>query len=240
MAFFDYHEEALDEGSRLWESFGVMRMKNRVQTIRTRLSNCFVVEADSGVVLIDAGAAGDADTILEVIGDRRLNLILITHAHFDHYGSAAEIRRRSRAPIAIHEADTEHMQRGETHLGIVRGRGKIAAALLPLAERFYDPEPTKADIHLHDGADLGNFGLDAVVVHTPGHTIGSCSLICGEEAAFVGDLLSTTGGAHIQRYFAMDWPALIPSLEKVKQYQPARIYAGHGKRAMSLEELEGL
>jgi len=222
------------------EVAGVHRMKNRVQILRTRLSNCYVVEAESGVVLIDAGAPGDADNILSVIGDRRLNLILITHAHFDHYGSAAEIRRRTGAPIAIHEADAENMHRAKTHLGIVKGRGKIAAAFLPLVERFYDPEPTEADVHLHGGEDLGSYGLDASVVHTPGHTIGSCSLIYGENAAFVGDLLSNTGGAHLQRYFAMDWPALIPSLEKVKQYRPARIYAGHGKRAMNREELEGL
>jgi glyoxylase-like metal-dependent hydrolase (beta-lactamase superfamily II) len=215
-------------------------MKNQVQTIRTRLSNCYVVEADSGVILIDAGAPGDADIIRSVIDDRKLNLILITHAHFDHYGSAAEIRRRTGAPIAIHAADAEHMQRAETHLGNVKGRGKIAAAFLPLVERLYDPEPTEADVHLHDGEDLGSYGLDASVVHTPGHTVGSCSLVCGEEAAFVGDLLSTTGGAHLQRYFAMDWPALVPSLEKVKHYRPALIYAGHGKWAMSREELERL
>ena len=215
-------------------------MKNQVQTIRTRLSNCYVVEADSGVILIDAGAPGDADIIRSVIDDRKLNLILITHAHFDHYGSAAEIRRRTGAPIAIHAADAEYMQRAETHLGNVKGRGKIAAAFLPLVERLYDPEPTEADVHLHDGEDLGSYGLDASVVHTPGHTVGSCSLVCGEEAAFVGDLLSTTGGAHLQRYFAMDWPALVPSLEKVKHYRPALIYAGHGKWAMSREELERL
>jgi glyoxylase-like metal-dependent hydrolase (beta-lactamase superfamily II) len=215
-------------------------MKNRVQTIRTRLSNCYVVEAESGVILIDAGAPGDADLILSVIDDRKLNLILITHAHFDHYGSAAEIRRRTGAPIAIHEADAGNMHRAETHLGIVKGRGKIAAAFLPLVERLYDPEPTEADVHLHDGEGLGSYGLDASVVHTPGHTIGSCSLICGEDAAFVGDLLSNTGGAHLQRYFAVDWSALMPSLEKVKHYQPALIYAGHGKEAMTCEELEGL
>ncbi len=215
-------------------------MKNRVGTIRTRLSNCYVVEAESGVILIDAGAPGDADKILSVIDDRMLNLILITHAHFDHYGSAAEIRRRTGAPIAIYAADAEHMQRGETHLGIVKGRGKIAAAFLPLVERLYDPEPTETYVHLHDGEDLGSYGLDARVVHTPGHTIGSCSLICGEDAAFVGDLLSTTGGAHLQRYFAVDWLALTPSLEKVRHYRPALIYAGHGKGAMSREELEGL
>ncbi len=215
-------------------------MEIRVQTIRTRLSNCYVVEADSGVILVDAGAPGDTDMILSVVDDRRLNLILITHAHFDHYGSAAEIRRRTGAPIAIHEADVEYMHRAETHLGIVKGRGKIAAALLPLAQRFYRPEPTDADIHLHDGEDLGSFGFDAVAIHTPGHTIGSCSLICGEDAAFVGDLLSTKGGAHMQRYFAMDWSALIPSLEKVRHYRPALIYAGHGKWAMSRNELEGL
>lgn len=215
-------------------------MNNRVQTIRTRLSNCYVLEAESGVILIDAGAPGDADIILSVIDDRKLNLILITHAHFDHYGSAAEIRRRTGAPIAIHESDAGNMHRAETHLGIVKGRGKIAAAFLPLVERLYKPEPTEADVRLHDGEDLGSYGLDAIVVHTPGHTMGSCSLVCREDAAFVGDLLSTTGGAHLQRYFAMDWPALTPSLEKVRHYRPARIYAGHGKWAMSREELEGL
>jgi len=64
--------------------------------------------------------------------------------------------------------------------------------LLPLAELCLRPEPVKPDLLLEDGDDLGDYGLQARVIHTPGHTLGSSCLIVEERIGFVGDLLSTT------------------------------------------------
>ncbi len=61
-----------------------------------------------GAVLVDAGLPGYAGPILaklEELGHPDLRLIYITHAHVDHYGSAAAVQRATGAPIAVHADD---------------------------------------------------------------------------------------------------------------------------------------
>jgi glyoxylase-like metal-dependent hydrolase (beta-lactamase superfamily II) len=80
---------------------------------------------------------------------------------------------------------------------------------------------------------MSAYGLDAVVVHTPGHTPGSSSLIVADRIAFVGDLLSTQGGLHLQNLYATDWCQLAHSLAHLQAYQLSKLYAGHRRRPAS-------
>ncbi|MEJ2550388.1 MAG: MBL fold metallo-hydrolase, partial [Anaerolineales bacterium] len=169
-----------------------------------------------------------------------LRLIFITHAHIDHYGSAAALRRATGAPIAIHHADVNTMAMGRSPLGDPRGMGRIVGAVMPLIERIVPLEPTEADIVLKDGDSLDDYGIDAYVLHTPGHTLGSSSLIVEGKYAFVGDLLSTYRKPHVQRLFAQDWSAIGQSLDRLEAGKPELIYSGHGKRPLTLQELIGL
>ena len=110
-------------------------MKLQVHRIKLRLSNAYVVELSTALVLVDAGSPGDTQAILSCLNAFRgkpLHLIYITHAHLDHYGAAASIQRATNAPLAIHAEDAGTMAKGETHLGHVRGRGRITAALMPI------------------------------------------------------------------------------------------------------------
>ncbi|MFV9675469.1 MAG: MBL fold metallo-hydrolase, partial [Anaerolineales bacterium] len=180
-------------------------MELQVHRIKLRLSNAYVVELPTALVLVDAGSPGDTQKILSrlnAFGSKPLRLIYITHAHLDHYGAAASIQRATNAPLAIHAEDAGTMAKGETHLGHVRGRGRITATLMPIVRRLFPVEPVTADSVLQDGQDLGDFGLPGQVLHTPGHTPGSTSLIVDDRLAFVGDLFSTFGKPHTQRLYA--------------------------------------
>jgi glyoxylase-like metal-dependent hydrolase (beta-lactamase superfamily II) len=214
-----------------------------VHKVKTRMSNAYLIEAQDGLILVDAGSPGDEGIIHKAIlsidrGD--LRLIFITHAHIDHYGSAARLRQITSAPIAIHQADKEVMARGDTNLGSVRGAGKLVNFLLPVIERFLAPEPTSADVILTDGDDLGEFGLNSFILHTPGHTPGSSSLIVDDCVAFAGDLLSSTGQPHLQRFYAHDWDQLPESLERLDELDLEWIYPGHGARPISGVEMSML
>jgi len=73
-------------------------------------ANVFLLRGEGGNVLVDAGNPGQAERILGQMarlgvapGDVRL--ILITHGHVDHFGSAAALRREIGAPVAIHALD---------------------------------------------------------------------------------------------------------------------------------------
>jgi hydroxyacylglutathione hydrolase len=220
-----------------------MAFPGRIHSIRAGLSAAHLVEAEDGWILVDTGSPGQAGRILStlrVLGGGKLRLIYVTHAHFDHYGSARALRQHTGAPIAIHAADEAAMAAGETPIRLVRGRGWVGRLLLPLAEQVLDPEPTQADVLLTDGQQMSAYGLDAAVMHTPGHTPGSSSLIVAEEVAFVGDLLSTTCRLHAQNLYASDWSQLAHSLARLKRCSLARIYAGHGQRPVRGGQLQRL
>jgi len=218
-------------------------MKLQVHSIKLRMSNAYVVELPSALVLIDAGSPGDSQKIrsrLKAFRGKPLRLIYITHAHLDHYGAAASIQRATNTPLAIHAEDAGAMAKGETHLGQVRGRGRLTAALMPIVTRLFQVEPVTADSVLQDGQDLGNFGLPGQVLHTPGHTPGSTSLIVDGRLAFVGDLISTFGKPHTQRLYAYDWSAIEKSLERLNALDLEWLYPGHGRRPLSGEEFASL
>lgn len=204
-----------------------------VHRIRAGLGEAYLIENDAGLFLVDTGSPHCERIILRrmrALGRDDLRLIFITHAHLDHYGSAAALRRITGAPIAIHPADADAITQGETVLGETRGRGRLLSYLYPWLEHYLRPEPTPPDLLVNDGDILVPFGLSATVWHTPGHTAGSCSLIVREHLAFVGDLLSDGRQPHPQRYFASDWKALRDSLVRLQSLRPTWIYAGHGRR----------
>jgi hydroxyacylglutathione hydrolase len=215
----------------------------RVYSIQAGLGYAHLIECDRNLILVDAGSPNHEGKILREIRsiDRSdLRLIFITHAHFDHYGSAAALRQATGAPIAIHHLDSEAMEQGQTSLGIVRGRGKLARLFLPLYEKWAHFIPPKADLEFSDGDDLGSYGIEAKVVHTPGHTPGSASLLVEGRIAFVGDLLSARGRPHAQRYYAYDWDKLAESVELVKRISPELTYTGHARKPLDREALNKL
>jgi hydroxyacylglutathione hydrolase len=214
-----------------------------IHGIRVGVSLCYLVSGERGTVLVDAGSRGHERRIihhLHRVGPNDLRLVLITHAHLDHYGSAAAIRRITGAPIGVHEADAGAMARGETPLGEVRGWGKVMKRMMPVFDRFMRPEGTHADVLFQDGGRLDAFGIDAEVLHTPGHTPGSITLVVEGRYAFVGDLVSTRGGPHAQLFYATDWEVLDRSLRRLQERDFERVYTGHGGRPMSGKAFKAL
>jgi len=218
-------------------------MSLQVHSVPLGMARAYLIEGQAGLVLVDAGSPRREQSVLrqmQALGRDDLRLIYVTHAHLDHYGSAAALRRLTGAPIAVHRADSDAMARGETSLGSVRGRGRWVQALLSLLEPHLRPEPTPADLLLDDGDDLRAYGLDAAVLHTPGHTPGSSCLLVEGRFAFVGDLLSATGRPHVQRFFADDWSLIPDSLARLQALRPEWVYPGHGRRPLSGQTLQRL
>jgi len=215
----------------------------QVHTLKLPLSNAYLLENEFGLYLVDTGAPGDAGRIrrrMEKLGRSDLRLIYLTHAHIDHFGAAAELQRQTGAPIAIHPADAQDLADGRTSLGSVRGRGRLIGGLLPVLERLLPPESVQADLLVEEGTLFVDIGLPARVIHTPGHTPGSSCLITEEGLVFAGDLVSTTGGPHPQRYFAHDWAQVRDNVKRLKELSPRLVYPGHGRRPLTGDEVTGL
>ncbi|MCJ7626334.1 MAG: MBL fold metallo-hydrolase [Anaerolineaceae bacterium] len=215
-------------------------MSIKIHNVPIKMASVYLIESENGLVLVDTGPPGSERKILQkmhALGRNDLRLIFITHSHFDHYGSTAALRRISGAPIAVHTADAQAMSAGKTPILLAHGRGRLTLALLPLFERLVRTEPTTPDVLLKDGDDLSAYGLNASVLHTPGHTPGSSTLLVEGKLAFAGDLISTNGRPHFQRLYATDWSQLSASLLRLGAAKTEKIYPGHGSTPLSGLEL---
>ncbi len=134
------------------------------ETTRSEDCLCYLIAGEAGRVLIDCGAGVSAGKILdlaEAAGGGPPTDLLLTHAHIDHIGGAAEIKKRCGLNVLIHQGDAQVLRDGDAE--------KSAAGWYGLSL-----EPLEPDVVLTGGEtiDLGG-GRRLSIVHTPGHTPGS-------------------------------------------------------------------
>jgi glyoxylase-like metal-dependent hydrolase (beta-lactamase superfamily II) len=206
-----------------------------ITTLRLPSSNAYLIRGERPI-LVDTGKPGDAKHISaalskEGIALNDLALILHTHAHGDHVASTTALKQQTSAPTAIHPLEVPMLRAG------------IAEGLKyrdPLARFFLQPflyawEPFEPDLLVGDGDRLDDYGVKGTIIHTPGHTPGSISVIFDSGEAIVGDVMmgGHIGGhllAHIPRYHYLidDRDAVHASIQRLLALGAERFYVGHG------------
>ncbi len=212
-----------------------------IHPLSTGFGLSFLLESERGLSLIDSGSPGQQQVVMrkmQAIGRSDLQFIWITHAHFDHYGSAFALRDLTGARIGVHPADAESMSAGESPLGSWHGRGSVLRFAQPLLSRFYPLTRTQPDFLLDDGASLEPYGLKASILHTPGHTPGHTCVLLEDGTAFAADLVARNPRPRLQDLLATDWSQLPTSLERLQAARPQRIYTGHALAPMTGEALQ--
>jgi hydroxyacylglutathione hydrolase len=138
--------------------------------------NCYIVgdAATTEAIVIDPG--GDADEIAGAIASRSLTIVAIvaTHAHFDHIIAAERLRELTGAPFYLHDGDRALLDWMQTS-----GRLFLGVDL---------PPPPEVDRPAPEGEILTAGDVKLEVLHTPGHSPGSISLVA-DGAVFSGDTL---------------------------------------------------
>ena len=203
----------------------------------------FLIENPTGLFLIDSGSPGyhhQVITKMQSLGRSDLRLILVTHAHYDHYGNAKVLRDLTGAQIAVHHCDAESMTNGKSPLGKSHNHGFLFKPLQYLLNHLNPLPPTIPDILLQDGDSFEPFGLDAYLLHTPGHTPGHSCLILEDGTAFIGDLLGRVPRLKPQNLLATDWQQIPSSIRKLKTIQPNQLYTGHSPVPVSSHEFLSL
>ncbi len=210
-------------------------------TLFTGAGNAHIVTTEQGLLIVDAGMPHSTFRILGKIralgyAPQDVRLILVTHGHVDHAGGALALKRATGAPIAMHRLDAPLVATPDLKIPPARTRMVDAIGRVVTALGWVLPLPTFVpDLCVEDGQSLREFGLPARVVHTPGHTDGSISVLFDDGTMFVGDAILNL----LRVSFPLWWEnadAAYASACKIQALQPRLCYSGHG-RPFHLDEL---
>jgi glyoxylase-like metal-dependent hydrolase (beta-lactamase superfamily II) len=154
-----------------------------IETVRAGVTNIYVLR-DRGTVVVDpggppSGRSAVRKVLLRLGTPPRLNLMIITHGHFDHVGAAPGLRAATGAPIAVHRADAPWLRAGRVvwPQGVTRWGRVVRAVLGPVMMPLYRLASVEPDLLVGDeGLDLEPYGIRGRVVPTPGHSRSSCRL----------------------------------------------------------------
>lgn len=194
----------------------------------------FIIKGEK-TILVDTGYKGSEDKILkkmqeEGINPDELSLILLTHGHDDHFGSANILREKTGAPIAIHKYDADNIRKGCNGKLSPTGRaGKVVSLFMGSGGKSkvkgFDP-----DIVIDDLFDLEEYGIKGKVISTPGHTKGSISVALDGGEIIIGDLMMAFFKKKRPGYpvWADDILKVKHSIQEVVKMEPKIIYASHG------------
>lgn len=213
----------------------------RIPILPFHMVNAHLVVGERGAILVDTGLPGSESKIARVMARHGMTfadieLIVVTHAHVDHAGSAARIRELSGAPIVAHEGDLRHFTRQAPMTYCPTAWPGRLFLRTPVPHEQY--EAFEPDILLSGGRtlDLERYGLSGTVAPTYGHTAGSVSLELGTKEALVGDLVASgiligglmRKGRAIRPPFEDDPAAVGVALQKLLHAGMERFHLGHG------------
>ncbi|WP_019890816.1 MBL fold metallo-hydrolase [Streptomyces purpureus] len=188
-------------------------------------------------VIVDAGTPGSGRRIAEQIaahgvdpGD--VSLIVVTHGHIDHFGSAAELHRLTGAPVAGHIADLGPYRTGRAREPYL-STGRMGRLMARNKHLHMQVEPFEPDVLVTGETDLEDFGITARTMPTPGHTAGSISVLTDQGDLVAGDLIANSffglvPGRPANPPFHDDPRLNLASLRKMLALNPTSLHVGHG------------
>lgn len=182
-------------------------------------SNIFLIEAGR-TALVDCGTGrfGEeiASEVQKILGKRKLDMILLTHEHYDHVGGANMLIEYFECCCFAHPYTAEVLEKGKN---LVTGAPLFGAI----------QKKVKGIKGLSDGEEIDLGGEVLKVIYSPGHSRGSVTFFQEKEGAlFPGDVVFTDGGVGRWDLPGGDGKVLMKSIEMLLELSPTALYPGHG------------
>lgn len=208
--------------------------------------NWYLIEEDERVTVVDAGLPDHWDILLETVNSLGYDIddidaLVLTHAHSDHIGFAERLRDEAAVPVFVHEADAA-MARGDGG-GAPMGkmlknvwRGAVVGLLIEISRGGGLSTPPLTEVETFDDQEELDVPGKPRVIHTPGHSEGSCVLYLPDRnVLFSGDTLATvdivTGranGPQLMSLFTGDEYRAATSLDSLDGIGEVTLLPGHG------------
>ncbi|HUV24334.1 MAG TPA: MBL fold metallo-hydrolase [Methanomassiliicoccales archaeon] len=180
-------------------------------------SNIFLVTGEDPF-LIDAGSGDYTRSVLDwiegLVDSKNIGRIILTHRHYDHVGGAAKLARALDATVLIHELDADPVANGDSWGTQASMFGEIMEAV--------EVEPLKG------GEIISTGERDFLVMHTPGHSMGSLSLFCERDGILISGDTVFVGGVGRWDLPTGNYDDLIMSLRRLERLKVANLFPGHG------------
>ena len=197
------------------------------------MTTAYLIQGDQAI-LVDAGARPrDATKILAAMAEQGveptdLALIVITHAHSDHCGALSALHHRTGAQVAVQEAGAEVLRLGIS--AEIRPASALGRWFGLLVKRAPGYEGVNPDTLFGEELDLYPFGVRGRILHTPGHTPCSSSVLLPGGKAVVGDLIMGMPLPRVPRLpvFATNPSQARESIRELLDLGVETLYTGHG------------
>jgi hydroxyacylglutathione hydrolase len=205
----------------------------RVIQILTGRSNVFLLTNGEKSILIDTGPKFMWRSLKKRLKDLNLTYIdylILTHSHFDHANNAAGLKEKYKAKVIIHRNEAAYLMSNEVVLP--PGSNRVTRILINAFGKKLRSKlacvPCQPDILIDDRFNLNDFGLNAYIMHTPGHSCGSVSVIVDNEIALVGDTMFGVFKRSVFPPFVQDNKQLFESWSKLLETDCSLFIPSHG------------
>ncbi|MFZ2147735.1 MAG: MBL fold metallo-hydrolase, partial [Sedimentisphaerales bacterium] len=226
--------------------------RHTVYSVKLGWTRCYLLKCTGGYMLIDVyypGYYAKFEKKLAKIGIAvsEIKYLLLTHHHDDHAGFAAELVRNTGCRVIAHRNALSALREGKSEgsMKAVNRRIRVVFSFYMLFHKEFKFPPVRLaerDILIEGDNDsfLKEIGIDGVILHTPGHTRDSVSVLLSDGSAFVGDaamnFLRWTGVGHRPIYIE-DINTVYESWRKLREKGARIFYPAHG-RPFSATKLE--
>lgn len=197
-------------------------------------SNSFLVSSNDKYFLIDTGRSSSwkklSKNLDDILGENQLSCLILTHTHFDHAENGAKLKDKYKCKVIVHESESDYLKNGDSPLP--KGTNILTRFLINFIgkriQNRYKYEPAHFDFLVDEKFDLNEFGFNAYILHTPGHSPGSISIIIDNELAIVGDAMFGVFKWSIFPPFANNTQLMIESWGKLLETDCSTYLPGHG------------